>query len=99
MFKSYVRGDYYCGSGLGRDVTLGLNNNVNNLADGTDEGTGVLVQGRSGPFVMIFHTDNTPGAVVRQNTNLINNGNLNNLAAQVSNLRIVLLHIHLDTGF
>ena len=94
-----MRGDYYCGSGLGRDVTLGLNNNVNNLADGTDEGTGVLVQGRSGPFVMIFHTDNTPGAVVRQNTNLINNGNLNNLAAQVSNLRIVLLHIHLDTGF
>ena len=74
---------------MGRDVTLGLNNNVNNLADGTDEGTGVLVQGRSGPFVMIFHTDNTPGAVVRQNTNIINNGNLNNLAAQVSNLRIV----------
>ena len=63
-------------------MTLGVNNNVNNLADGTDEGSGVLVQGRSGPFVMIFHTDNTPGAVARQN--LINNGNINNnLAAQV----------------
>ena len=57
----YVLGDYFCGSGIGRDFD-GTTNNNNNQPDGTDEGTGVILQ-TNGPFMMVFNTDNVAGAI------------------------------------
>ena len=38
--EQYVRAAYFCGSGFGRDQTDGMPNN--NIADGTDDGTGIV---------------------------------------------------------
>ena len=63
--EQYVTANYFCGSGLGRDQTDGTPNN--NVADGTDDGTGI--RSDDVPFILRFRSDKNPGNVVTDNNN------------------------------
>ena len=69
--EKYVLSSYYCGAGIGRDLTTGTNGIT--MSDGMDDRTGVKADDVL--FTIVFNSDKYPGNRDTDTNNNNNNAN------------------------